>query len=432
MSADNSIARGGREADVQAEPVGFQMPPELASRYELRVIDGADGEQRLGLFRPTDRDNPSIEISDDRIVARSEDPETVAALVKIAEASGWERIAVDGSPEFRRAVWEAATREGLAVSGYEPSFAEQARVEAARKATAARREREAGEQAPPAERVEAGNATSPARSAAAPYQADQIQSLDGDGQGLSDGDRRLLLTLSRHTEDRKGLYENLRPDMDAFERDVHFERLDLNRAALNTALDRALDSPTLVKAFERSGYEPDAMRQSGKGGQWEGEVADAIYLVRSGLHRDTLAHQAEVAVLVAEIAAEREGRAVAESLTPGRARAEEREPVREDPERHAAAERRRQSEELAELFLHGNAGKVAAEPRLAQAIQAQAAMEQHIGEVFSGDANRMATANLESRQMISDALRRGLDVAVREPTPVRQIEPVHARPDLER
>ena len=433
MSADNSIARGGREFEAQAEPVGFQMPPELASRYELRVIDGADGEQRLGLFRPSDRDNPSIEISDDRIVARSEDPETVAALVKIAEASGWERIAVDGSPEFRRAVWEAATREGLVVSGYEPNFAEQARVEETRKATAARRERETGEQAPPAERVEAGNAASPAQSvAAAPEQADQVQSRDGDGQGLSDGDRRLLLTLSRHTEDRKGLYENLRPDMDAFDRDVHFEHLDLNREALTTALDRALESPTLVKAFERSGYEPDALRQSGKGGQWDGEVADAIYLVRSGLHRDTLGQQAEAAVLVDEIAADREDRAVAESMTPGQARPAEREPVREDQERHAAAERRRESEELAELFLHGNAGNVAAEPRLAQAMQAQAAMEQHIGEVFSGDPNRMTTANLESRQMISDALRRGLDVAVREPTPVRQIEPVHARPDLER
>jgi hypothetical protein len=33
--------------------------------------------------------------------------------------------------------------------------------------------------------------------------------------------------------------------------------------------------------------------------------------------------------------------------------------------------------------------------------------------------------------MISDVLRRGLDVSVREPTPVRQIEPVHT-PEMER
>lgn len=89
-------------------------------------------------------------------------------------------------------------------------------------------------------------------------------------------------------------------------------------------------------------------------------------------------------------------------------------------------------DELADLFLHGAAERVAADPRLAGALQAQSAMEQHIGEVFDGDATRMASATLESRQMISDVLRRGLDVSVREPTPVRQIEPIHALPDLER
>ena len=53
-------------------------------------------------------------------------------------------------------------------------------------------------------------------------------------------------------------------------------------------------------------------------------------------------------------------------------------------------------------------------------------------EVFDGDAGRMAAATFDSRQMISDVLRRGLDVSVREPTPVRQIEPIHATPELER
>ena len=65
-------------------------------------------------------------------------------------------------------------------------------------------------------------------------------------------------------------------------------------------------------------------------------------------------------------------------------------------------------------------------------MRAQTVMEQHIGEVFDGDAALMASANLESRQLISDALRRGLDVSVRETTPVRQIEPVEVRPDWER
>ena len=265
MSADNSIARAGGDVEQPAEAAGFAMPPALASRYELRVIDGADGQQRLGLFRPQDRENPSIDITNDRIVARSEDPETVAALVTIAKSSGWERIAVDGSPEFRQAVWEAATREGLAVGGYEPSFAEQARVE------------------------------------------------------------------------------------------------DARRSAI-----------------------------------------------------------------------EREARAIAEPTTSDRGRSAGREPVGDDPERRAANEQAREGEELAKLFLEGSADRIAAEPRLAQAMQAQATMEQHIGEVFGSDIDGRASANLESRQMISDALRRGLEVAVREPTPTRQLEPVHARPDLER
>lgn len=115
MSGANSIVRDDRMPVVPAEPAGFELPPALAGRYDVRVVDGADGEQRIGLFRPTDRDGPSIEITNDRIVARSEDAETVAALVTIAQHSGWDRIAVDGSPEFRQAVWEAATREGLRV-----------------------------------------------------------------------------------------------------------------------------------------------------------------------------------------------------------------------------------------------------------------------------------------------------------------------------
>lgn len=265
MSADNSVARAGGEVEQPTDAVGFQMPPALASRYELRVIDGADGEQRLGLFRPQDRENPSIDISNDRIVARSEDPETIAALVTIAKSNGWKRIAVDGSPEFRQAVWEAATREGLAVGGYEPGFAEQARAEEARRS-----------------------------------------------------------------------------------------------------------------------------------------------------------------------AIEREARAIAEPATPDRERSAAREPVEDIPERRVASEQLQEGEGLAELFLRGDADRIAAEPRLAQAMQAQAAMEQHIGEVFGGDIEGRASANLESRQMISDALRRGLDVAVREPTPTRQLEPAHARPDLER
>ena len=104
----------------------------------------------------------------------------------------------------------------------------------------------------------------------------------------------------------------------------------------------------------------------------------------------------------------------------------------QEREHSTASGRRLGSEELAELFLHGAAERVSNEPRLASALEAQAVMEKHLGQAFDGDANRVTAATLETRQMISDVLRRGLEVSVREPTPVRQIEPLQRTPDLER
>jgi nucleotide-binding universal stress UspA family protein len=65
-----------------------------------RIPDG--GNRRLGVFFAGDRLNPSLEIIDDRIIARDEDPETIAALVRLAQHNGWETIDVHGTPEFTR------------------------------------------------------------------------------------------------------------------------------------------------------------------------------------------------------------------------------------------------------------------------------------------------------------------------------------------
>ena len=436
MSAENSIARSGREAGPQAERVGFEIPPELATAYEVRAVEGSGGgERRLGLFHPGDRVTPAIEITDGRIVARREDAETIASLVKIAQHNSWKRIDVDGSAGFRKAVWSAATREGLTVSGYEPTFTEQERAEDRRRVVPAKRDPEIAEQALAVPQADVGDAkTLPRPATASRERSGQDQPPAGRDGPLSEFDRRLLLTLSRHTEDRKALYGALDDNKDAFQREVHSERIEVNREALESALERALESPALVKAFEKSGYEPDALRQMGKGGAWGTEVADAIYLVRSSLNRDTAAKEANAtATLADELDADREDRSAAEATAPqGRRGGPEQPRAGDEQEQHAAAGRRHESDDLAELFLHGGAERLAAEPRLANALQAQAAMEQHIGEVFDGDARQMASATLESRQLISDVLRRGLDVSVREPTPVRQIEAMRNHPDLER
>lgn len=435
MSADNSVARSSREVDAPTERLGFEIPPELASRYEVRSIETPDGgERRVGLFLAGDRQSPAIEITDDRLVARNEDPETVASLVKIAGHNGWNRIDVEGSPEFRKAVWSAASREGLTVSGYEPTFAEQELMGERRRGATELQDRDpvlptSVEQAKPADASVSAPTARPE-----PDRPDGDLTRGGSGTELSDGDRRLLLTLSRHTEDRKALYENLGPEMDAFQRDVQFERIDVNRDALDGALERVLESPTLVKAFERAGYEPDALRQMGKGGGWDGEVADAIYVVRSGLNRHDLSKGADAGAqsIGDHDAARGELSPTTSTVAKDRNPGADPPPTPADRTPGEAPERHHESEKLAELFLSGAADRVAAEPRLANALQAQSAMEQHIGEVFDGDASSVASAALESRQMISDVLRRGLDVSVREPTPVRQLEPVQTHHDLER
>ena len=442
MSAGNSVARGGRGAEAQAGEAAFQIPPELATRYQIRIIEPSDGsERRVGMFLPTDRESPSIEIAGDRIVARNEDPETVSALVTIAKHNDWEGIDVEGSPEFRQAVWTAASREGLTVRGYEPSFGEQARMEELRRGDAGRRDREVAESpAPtvepvaPRATVETVETTVLARAAEADRNGvPQVLPGESDTE-LSDADKRLLLTLSVHTQDRKALYEAASEDMEPLRRQVQAERIDLNREALNGALERALESPTLGAAFSKSGYEPDDLRRMAREGAWDGEVADAIYLVRSGLNRHEVAKEAGANVSLAdELAGEREGRLVAESTAaPERQPEQEPQIVREERLHQAAAGRRHENDELAELFLHGGAERIAAEPRLANALQAQAAMDRHLGAAFDGDADRMTSASLESRHMISDVLRRGLDVSVREPTPVRQVEPIRPNHDLER
>ena len=442
MSADNSVAQGGLDAQTQAEQAAFQIPPELATRYQVRIIEPSDGsERRVGMFLPTDRENPSIEIAGDRIIARNEDPDTVSALVTIAKHNGWAGIDVEGSPEFRQAVWTAASREGLTVRGYEPSFDEQARMEELRRADAARRDREVAEKpAPtvesvaPTAAVGATEATVLAPSADAERNGAPQPLPSGSSTELSDADKRLLLTVSVHTQDRKALYAAVSEDMDPLRREVQDERIDLNRDALNGALERALESPTLVNAFSRSGYEPDGLRQMARDGAWDGEVADAIYIVRSGLNRHEVAREAGANVpLGGALAATPEDRLAGEA-TAAPERQPEQEPhiVREERLHQAAPERRHENDELAELFLHGGAERIAAEPRLANALQAQAAMDQHLGAAFDGDAERMTSASLESRHMISDVLRRGLDVSVREPTTVRQVEPIRPTHDLER
>jgi hypothetical protein len=360
MSQTNSIAPTSEERPQAPDKhPAFDIPEDLANRYQIRVIEGpAEGERRIGMFIGGDSTAPALEITQERIVARREDRETMAGLVQLARHNGWEKIDVEGSPEFRKGVWEAASREGLTVGGYEPSFVERERMEILRREEAERREREAARQRGEDTAARVADAVSEVASA---------------------------------TERKAAAAEP-----NAIRRDIAGSEVNPARPVE--------DRETIERAFERS---IRALEQAGD--------------PRAVMMRET------ASALVEEIYGERDKQA---SISPVPAKSR---PHDADARRPASQEeaKRPEHEALADLFLNGSAETIAADPRLALAREAQEVMELHIAEVFPGDPTGQAVANLESRQMISDVLRRGLDVSVREPTPVRQIEPVQP-PELER
>lgn len=405
MSAENSIAPTGKEREAPENAGGVKIPADLAARYTVRTAEAVEGQDaRIGLFLPRDRKNPVIEITGERVVARKEDAETVASLVKLAEHNGWEKVDVEGSEKFRKAMWAAGTRAGLTVSGYEPSFAEQEQVAAQRREDTLRRERETARQSSDENRlvvrenvertVEVAEAASEIvreRVTSAPPQSDPAPAREGNEPPAP------LEQAGRYMVDQ----------------------WDVRKQA--SVVLGYTNSPALAVAhFNGEANTSITDTQSGKTlatSDWVNDGADERKKLTPELHRlvglESAAQQAAPA--------REQGPQVEPEIRASRA----------EQERRGPSGARSEGQELAELFLNGNAQKQADDPRLANALKAQEEMERHIAELFKGDAPRIDAANLESRQMISDVLRRGLDVSVREPTPVRQIEPVHT-PEMER
>ena len=63
-----------------------------------------------------------------RLTTPSENTEVIRSLVTIAQARGWNAIAVQGTDRFRKEAWFAARLAGLEVRGYRPTDFEQARI----------------------------------------------------------------------------------------------------------------------------------------------------------------------------------------------------------------------------------------------------------------------------------------------------------------
>lgn len=101
------------------------LPPEVEARY-LRI-----GDNYYSRTTP-----PSLAFHDkgNRLETATDSARVADALVRIAQARGWDEIRVSGFEQFRREVWIEASARGMQVKGYTPT--EQDRAELARRAPA--------------------------------------------------------------------------------------------------------------------------------------------------------------------------------------------------------------------------------------------------------------------------------------------------------
>lgn len=127
----NEISRGrSQEQDdstTSNSPSLLGEPPETEQDKILPVF------VRRHFVRAGDRfyyrqnpDTLAFSIRGESIRAFDNTVSVATAMVEMAESRGWSALKVGGSREFKRMVWAAAAKRGLAVDGYKPSGGERA------------------------------------------------------------------------------------------------------------------------------------------------------------------------------------------------------------------------------------------------------------------------------------------------------------------
>ena len=146
-----SAAAPQHEHAQQPDPTA--MPQAVAGKF-VRVGDMyhfSGGDKSL-----------AFEDRGEKLVAKTNNAEVARALVAIAEARGWQDIAVLGTKQFRREAWREATLRGIEVRGYEPTELEKKEVERQSVARSGPNEvQKAAERAPEAASTAAASAPKP-------------------------------------------------------------------------------------------------------------------------------------------------------------------------------------------------------------------------------------------------------------------------------
>jgi phage/plasmid primase-like uncharacterized protein len=102
-----------------ARSVGVgDMPEEISRRYYVQKSVWS-GEP--GYYESASSKEAAFRDQGGRIVAGNASPAVARDLVAVAQHRGWEPVQVNGTSEFRREIWLAASERGMEVRGYKPT-----------------------------------------------------------------------------------------------------------------------------------------------------------------------------------------------------------------------------------------------------------------------------------------------------------------------
>ena len=132
-----SVGKAGNEMEAPAvmTKTGYSVPDAIQSRYTVQ-----DGDYwRFGSAKDTQSNDhrPAFRDHGPRLATSGDDRSTVADMVSVAQAKGWQSVSLKGTEEFRRAAWLEASLAGIQTKGFDPQTQDRAMLDAAR------REREA-------------------------------------------------------------------------------------------------------------------------------------------------------------------------------------------------------------------------------------------------------------------------------------------------
>ncbi len=115
--------------------------PKRKSEPPTDTVDLTGRFLRVGnkLYRTSNDKNPIVRIEPDRLITNNID--ALPDIVRMAKASGWTSIRINGGDRFKKAAFLAAAAQGLDVENYTPSKVLQAEADRLRTRLAEREQR---------------------------------------------------------------------------------------------------------------------------------------------------------------------------------------------------------------------------------------------------------------------------------------------------